>query len=1062
MKTTDPLPFVHQSHVQLELILRNEAVKRDVAAKLKLELPIGASVKKFELQKDDTWYPATAVPLKKARAVVYKEKEKGRAVAAVSNSAVATNVFEMEISPLPHGKETLCRLEILVKGDSQELVDRLKTCADAILVEQVPSPIVSSSDEGAVVGQSFGNTHFVCKVPTIATPDATATNPFERVAVFWDSSASMQQGTEQRCARLQELFEKAKTSSIDLYTFGMGPPIKLGTFSVCGDCMNAIQAISYDGGTDLTLLSEAISQLARLPVENAMDAVLVFTDGVDNLGRSPQFDNSIPFSVHCIADVSGNINLPALKTVAAASTSTPGSVLTKSCRNYLQGVLFQHPVLQSIQVDQDEDAFMEETDDGFACIPDHRLQVLNEPIPTEGMCISGVLGDTVTKLTATVVFGKATYTFHYKLRETKEEHPKDMVLCDEGNANRALQRRDCPTVFLESADHATSRILGHIYAEEAYGQAEAYGIKSGSPVQRVKEDLAVSYGFCSPESTLLMLYAPAQFEEHGIQPPTGHPAAKDVHPKKEGQHAYANGEVGGLKNEQQKKEVISLAKRMEDFFAGKGEFAKAPVSDPSDSGSLRRSGFLMGSMARSSAHMAAPSMPRDEEDSCDDEEDCDYSGEQGEECGEEEEEYGGGFSPAYSPTSPRYSEEEGEQAHRSSSFDHARTLLSTRRCSFQTRNESSNISNSGPVSAAKDPKAYMDAMEVALSSAGSGESTSCWKQEYERQLQLLGGHKSASPSFFLNVSRALIRNKKPLEAIAVSANCLESGLEDVQMLRSVGYVLLSTETTYGLDLAIQLFDKVRELAPLEPQSFMDASLARFWKCFQATQNDSRLSTELLRQDLVLAQQGLVCVLTRCWAQRFREVEWPALILLHYISDLAKELNTDDTKMPVWPTIFDDKSPSLQIAAFDPSLMVWLGWDTDKTDVDLHIVEPSKREVYYSKKRGKGSLLSRDFTEGYGPEVYMAKHGVADAGSYEVLAKYYASHQDSALTGTTSAVVWTIESEGENGKRCIKFDFVRLDTHKEKTKVATATVSKRKQSTHGRGLMGKVQKLMLFK
>jgi uncharacterized protein YfaP (DUF2135 family) len=125
-------------------------------------------------------------------------------------------------------------------------------------------------------------------------------------------------------------------------------------------------------------------------------------------------------------------------------------------------------------------------------------------------------------------------------------------------------------------------------------------------------------------------------------------------------------------------------------------------------------------------------------------------------------------------------------------------------------------------------------------------------------------------------------------------------------------------------------------------------------------------------------------------------------------------------------------------------MIWLAWDTDKTDVDLHVKEPSGKEVDYSNKQGFGSLLSRDFTNGYGPEVYILKdYGLekpaAMIGDYEVYAKYYASHQDSFLTGTTSAVVWTIEKDG--GKRSFKFNLVRLNTHQQKTQVATAKVER---------------------
>ena len=387
VRATDPVPFVNKASVHLELHLTNAAVaERDVAARLRLELPIGATVKKFELHRNNQWYPATAVPRQKAKAVVYKEKEKGRAAAAVSNSTLATNVFEIEISPLPYKKEIPCRLEILTEGDAQELLQRLSTdTATTVEVESLPSPMMPSSDIGAVVGSSFGKTHFVCHVPSISTSsDADTANPLGHVAIFWDTSASMKEGIDQRCLCLQELVVKADTKTIELFKFSMGPPEKVGTYINHEDLLKAIQAMSYDGGTDLTLLPGAISRLAT----EALDALLVFTDGVDNLGRTPEFDNSIPFPVHCIADTSANINMPSLKAIAAASVNATGTVLTNGTKNYLQGILFPRPVLGSITVNQDDAAFMEETDDGFRCIPDYRLKTLNQPIPAEGLRIS--------------------------------------------------------------------------------------------------------------------------------------------------------------------------------------------------------------------------------------------------------------------------------------------------------------------------------------------------------------------------------------------------------------------------------------------------------------------------------------------------------------------------------------------------------------------------------------------------------------------------------------------------------------------------------------------------
>ena len=55
------------------------------------------------------------------------------------------------------------------------------------------------------------------------------------------------------------------------------------------------------------------------------------------------------------------------------------------------------------------------------------------------------------------------------------------------------------------------------------------------------------------------------------------------------------------------------------------------------------------------------------------------------------------------------------------------------------------------------------------------------------------------------------------------------------------------------------------------------------------------------------------------------------------------------------------------------LRVSLAWDTDMTDIDLHVIEPTGEKAYYAHNRTKiGGCVSRDFTRGYGPEEYMLK------------------------------------------------------------------------------------------
>jgi len=115
------------------------------------------------------------------------------------------------------------------------------------------------------------------------------------------------------------------------------------------------------------------------------------------------------------------------------------------------------------------------------------------------------------------------------------------------------------------------------------------------------------------------------------------------------------------------------------------------------------------------------------------------------------------------------------------------------------------------------------------------------------------------------------------------------------------------------------------------------------------------------------------------------------------------------------------------------LLVWLAWDTDQTDVDLHVKEPCGNEVYYGNRYSSiGGLISKDFTQGYGPEIYLLPH--APSGNYHVRAKFYASHQASLATGTTSVVIWTFANLGTSHSSAMDFRTVRLSSKSEKMEV----------------------------
>ncbi len=69
------------------------------------------------------------------------------------------------------------------------------------------------------------------------------------------------------------------------------------------------------------------------------------------------------------------------------------------------------------------------------------------------------------------------------------------------------------------------------------------------------------------------------------------------------------------------------------------------------------------------------------------------------------------------------------------------------------------------------------------------------------------------------------------------------------------------------------------------------------------------------------------------------------------------------------------------------LRVVLSWDSDHTDLDLHVVSPDGEHVFFGNRVGKnGGALDVDVTDGYGPEIYAIPS--PPPGNWQVYVNYY--------------------------------------------------------------------------
>lgn len=311
---------------------------------------------------------------------------------------------------------------------------------------------------------------------------------------------------------------------------------------------------------------------------------------------------------------------------------------------------------------------------------------------------------------------------------------------------------------------------------------------------------------------------------------------------------------------------------------------------------------------------------------------------------------------------------------------------------------------------------------------GKGYSNDEKRQEaYERYLEVKKDNRQ-TPSFYFNIARLFY--EKGVDAklcVAIITNALEINVQDIQMFRAVAYFLLQANF---IDQAILMFERVMELAPEEPQSFLDLGLAQFMSV-----RSERIKTKTVnKEELSKAIENVMTVLRRTtWQPRFDEIEYPALIWINWMVGYGKFHGLDK----FYPKELDEYN--LLVPNFKMGLVVSMGWDTDRVDIDLHVNEPTGFHVYYGAKNSpSGGYLSKDFTQGYGPEVYVITH--PPKGSYNVSVRYFASHQDSKTTGATSAVVWRVTNIGDYENEDVLFRSVRLTVNQSEHHIMTVVIS----------------------
>jgi len=220
-----------------------------------------------------------------------------------------------------------------------------------------------------------------------------------------------------------------------------------------------------------------------------------------------------------------------------------------------------------------------------------------------------------------------------------------------------------------------------------------------------------------------------------------------------------------------------------------------------------------------------------------------------------------------------------------------------------------------------------------------------------------------TPAFYADVADYFFKKGNREQAILVVSNLAELGLDDPQLLRVLGYKLSRYNAKKE---AVQVFQKVATIRPEEPQSFRDLGLA--------LADDTQYNE---------AVKNLYKVITEDWNDdRFEDVKLITLNDLNSIVARNKNVKTS----------YIDK----RLLKKEPvDVRVVLSWDTNDCDMDLWVTDPKGEKCYYQNTiTYLGGKISRDVTQGYGPEEFMLKK--AENGKYKVQVDYFGTHSQKQL------------------------------------------------------------------
>jgi tetratricopeptide (TPR) repeat protein len=202
-------------------------------------------------------------------------------------------------------------------------------------------------------------------------------------------------------------------------------------------------------------------------------------------------------------------------------------------------------------------------------------------------------------------------------------------------------------------------------------------------------------------------------------------------------------------------------------------------------------------------------------------------------------------------------------------------------------------------------------------------------------------------------------------AVRVLSSVIEEHPGRGDALRLVGYRLLDLKQP---DQAAQLFQQVERQRPYEPHSYRD--LAR------SLEESGLYGLAAIQYEIVLSGT---------WHARFHD-SLKVVVQEEYARMMQDAIRRKAVSKEL-ANHFGERLEGMSSPQPQSDLRVTISWNTDATDVDLWVIEPSGEKVFYSNKKSKnGGELSEDQTQGYGPERYQVAKALP--GEYKIIVHYF--------------------------------------------------------------------------